>query len=444
MVETDRISAEPTKSFFVGMLVRDIPLEQAILDLVDNCVDGAKRLRQSEDFSDLSVDIKFDGNEFSIVDNCGGFSRKIARDYAFRFGRPSDAKRTPHSIGQFGVGMKRALFKFGDLFTVESSNGTDHWYVSVDVPEWEENKDWHFEWADLANSSNPILEGEVGTRIFVRNLHSEVAQKFKTWVFHNLIVETLKTKHRQFISSGLSIRVNGESVVAKDISFIMSSNEIEPAVDSFKLNINGSMIKVRILCGISDSSPSRAGWYVICNGRVVLDADRSKKTGWGELEEGKNKVIIPSFHNQFARFRGVVMFDAQNSAIVPWNTTKDGVDYDNPAWVAAFERMVEMSRTVIDFLNELDADVDEHTRDHSVMYQHVEKSDRVSLERISRRRAVLKVPTRQDFAGQVVTMKIQYSKPKEEVEYLKEELGVKSGVAVGEQTFDMILRQFRG
>jgi hypothetical protein len=42
-VETE-IDAEPTKAFFIDMLTRDIPLDQAILDLVDNCVDGAKAL----------------------------------------------------------------------------------------------------------------------------------------------------------------------------------------------------------------------------------------------------------------------------------------------------------------------------------------------------------------------------------------------------------------
>jgi hypothetical protein len=41
-IEKQLISAEPTKSFFVDMLTRDIALEQAILDLVDNSVDGAK------------------------------------------------------------------------------------------------------------------------------------------------------------------------------------------------------------------------------------------------------------------------------------------------------------------------------------------------------------------------------------------------------------------
>ena len=33
----------PSKAFFVSMLTRDIDLQDAILDLLDNCIDGAVR-----------------------------------------------------------------------------------------------------------------------------------------------------------------------------------------------------------------------------------------------------------------------------------------------------------------------------------------------------------------------------------------------------------------
>ena len=40
MSDAIHISASPTKTFFVRMLTRDIDLRYAILDLLDNCVDG--------------------------------------------------------------------------------------------------------------------------------------------------------------------------------------------------------------------------------------------------------------------------------------------------------------------------------------------------------------------------------------------------------------------
>jgi len=43
--ETDlnRIDASPTKEFFISMRTRDVQLTRAIIDLIDNCVDGANR-----------------------------------------------------------------------------------------------------------------------------------------------------------------------------------------------------------------------------------------------------------------------------------------------------------------------------------------------------------------------------------------------------------------
>ena len=37
------VTTRPVKRFFVDMLTRDIALEDAILDLLDNCVDGILR-----------------------------------------------------------------------------------------------------------------------------------------------------------------------------------------------------------------------------------------------------------------------------------------------------------------------------------------------------------------------------------------------------------------
>ena len=48
----ENIDASPVKRFFVEMLTRDIQIEDAILDLLDNCVDGILRSNlQSRDDS---------------------------------------------------------------------------------------------------------------------------------------------------------------------------------------------------------------------------------------------------------------------------------------------------------------------------------------------------------------------------------------------------------
>ena len=113
------INAAPTKELFISMLIRDVTLRDAIGDLLDNSIDGALRLRPNGEYQGLGVDIKLDTERgvFTITDNCGGIPVSVARDYAFRFGRPDfEAQYTQHSVGVFGIGMKRALFKLGILY----------------------------------------------------------------------------------------------------------------------------------------------------------------------------------------------------------------------------------------------------------------------------------------------------------------------------------------
>ena len=127
------IDASPTKDFFISMLTRDIPLLRAIIDLVDNSVDGARRLRGVPEsrttYKGLEVQLQCDDTHFKIIDNCGGMSIEVAAKHAFRIGRPEDAERTPHSVGQFGVGMKRALFKIGKKFSIESKTTNSKFLV---------------------------------------------------------------------------------------------------------------------------------------------------------------------------------------------------------------------------------------------------------------------------------------------------------------------------
>ena len=113
------VSASPVKSFFVTMLTRDIHLEEAILDLLDNCVDGILRSgtrhgkNKRKPYEGFFAEIEFKKDSFSIHDNCGGIPWSL-HGYAFRMGRdrnrPSDAAGT---VGVYGIGMKRAMFKMG-------------------------------------------------------------------------------------------------------------------------------------------------------------------------------------------------------------------------------------------------------------------------------------------------------------------------------------------
>lgn len=438
----DSISAEPTKAFFVDMLVRDIPLEQAVLDLVDNCVDGAKRLAKQAErpYEGCSVEITIDQTQFRIQDNCGGFDVETAREYAFRFGRPAGAKMTTHSIGQFGVGMKRALFKFGRHFNVQSATPNESWAVDVNVDEWEVEAGWSFPWAEFKGEK--ISTAHPGTDIKVTNLRPEVALKFGTVWFVNTIIGLVKSKHRQFISDGLQIAVNNTRIDATNI-YLLVGEGFAPGTDILTYTGDGvAPVVTKIIVGVGPSSPKEAGWNVICNGRVILEADRRSVTGWGLLEEEAGRTLIPSFHNQYARFRGIVSFDSDDSSRIPWNTTKTDVDQDSIVWRQTFQRMLEMMRPVIDFLNELDADIDENTREKSALLDFVTKASPQRPESFLVK-TNFTAPARGSIVKGPKMVKIQYSRTVDDVDFLQDALGLGSAKAVGEACFDMILKRQR-
>jgi hypothetical protein len=71
-------------------------------------------------------------------------SIEMAQKYAFRFSRDSRTPKTVRSIGQFGVGMKRTLFKLGTHFVIESRTTRDSFKLDVPVDEWRREATWDF------------------------------------------------------------------------------------------------------------------------------------------------------------------------------------------------------------------------------------------------------------------------------------------------------------
>ena len=436
---TNHINAMPTKAFFVDMLVKDIPLQRAVLDLVDNCIDGAIRLRPSDepDFTGLHVNVRLSEEEFEITDNCGGFDVETAKEYAFRFGRPKGATSTDYSIGQFGVGMKRALFKFGRYFEVHSTTSSQKWSMSVDVDEWvEDEASWFFDFTEISGDQSYAKTG-LGTRILVRKLRPEVGAQFSNMHFKRRLAEMIRSHQRRFLACGLSIEFEGAHLTNTELR-VSSGGKFSPAVEEYCIdNETDEPVSVRIIAGVSDSSPKAAGWYIICNGRVILSADRSEATGWDSVAEQRKS--IPKFHNQYARFRGVTFFDCRSSAKLPWNTTKTGLDETSVIWQKTFLKMLDHTRTVINFLNELDAEIVTYGKTGPLLSALRDETQPIEVEAI--RGEASFSWNREPRTPAERTVQIQYSREFSKIEAMKTALGVRTAKAVGEKSFDSVYRQ---
>ena len=432
------IDASVSKSFFVDMLVKDIPLEMAIHDLLDNCIDGALSLRSDQRFDGLIVDITCSPDHFEIQDNCGGIDPETARNYAFRFGRPKEANSLPHSVGRFGVGMKRAVFKLGRHFTVTSTSKEHSLIVDVDVVEWEEEPKWEFEFLKLEKYETQVPLEDRGTTVRVDQLSPGVAERFELDYFVSRLQADIQTRHQTHLERGLVVRLNNRSIVGTSVSFLESGFNLRSGVrrDTY----NG--VVVQQIIGVGPRNPAEAGWYVFCNGRMVLKADQSEITGWGE----PNVERLPKYHNNYAWFRGCVFFDSEDSRSLPWNTTKDGVDEDSGIYRAVRTQMVTMMTPVIQFLRE----VANEEEPEEALTRVLNNASRVSLSTLlgrvsgassgssqtivpfnySRPATVRLLPPNQRPTG------ISYRMPMGIVNKVKASLGVTTNRAVGERTFE--------
>ena len=434
------IDVEPTKSLFVEMLTKDIALGRAVIDLVDNGVDGARRMRPGadSDLTGLQISLTISSTEFRVKDNCGGIGLELATKHAFRIGRPKGMPATPNSVGQFGVGMKRALFKFGREFAVTSKTRSDSFSMSVDLDVWLEDEGWVFRF-DKVEKSLDVPEADTGTEIVVTRLREGVETSFGLKSFLNGLERDIAGAQQEYIARGLTILVNGVAMLSKPW-YLLQGAGILPFKAVRNIDIDSGHVAVRIFVGVADPSPPKAGWYVVCNGRMVLEADQQEVTGWGRLADTKG-VIAPKYHNTFARFRGYAFFDSEDAGLLPWNTTKTGVDSDSPLFQSVLSDMVQAMRPVIDFLKRYD-DEREAPPEEKILTHAVSKAAQCSIRDILRV-GPFEHPTQLPRVGPRL-VSIQYHRPADQIEELQDALGAASAREVGGIAFDLAFKRYGG
>lgn len=426
------VKANPSKDIFIRMLTKDLSLTDAILDLADNSVDGARRMKKRRPAYDgYFIHIEFSNELFRITDNCGGIAVDVAENYAFRFGKPEEREPEPGMIGEFGVGMKRAVFKMGTQFRVESTTTSSHFVIDEDVEKWRDKKNWAFHFKEYQPALSRVAKERIGTRVEVRSLHEEIASEFASSSFRRELERRLQDAHQHAISLGLTIKVVDVTLPSETIT-LMGSPKIQPGY--FQTTLNGSAevgeepINIRLFAGISESEPSAAGWYIYCNGRQIVAADQTSKTGWGEVGD----INLPKMHNQFSRFRGYAFFDCRNQSRLPWTTTKQGIDVESYAYKKVRPEMVRMTRPVITFLNRLDQEKDLGA---TPIGEAVSRTKAVALAEIMEVRefdaqSVLRAQVGRKLA------RIVYTKPADVVDIIKEHIDATTNAEVGQTTFD--------
>lgn len=342
---TEGVDASPTKEFFVEMLTRDISLEDAILDLLDNCVDGVLRKvgisDGDEPYRGYAARIEFSGDSFTISDNCGGIPWS-EHNRAFRQGRIIQADSGLPTVGTYGIGMKRAIYKMGRKCVIATKSETDSYEVSI-TPDWfKDEASWHL---DAKSVSDLNVEG---TTISISDLLPSIKDWFSLRSFKEDLIRKIESHYAVILHKGFAVTVNSSPVAPKPISFRFSEDEggVRPYI--FETNVGG--VEIYLTVGLREPIPGEeqvaadmkenrfstdyAGWTVICNDRVVLYCNKDEQTGWGE-------ATVPQYHTQFIAISGVVEFRSNDARSLPTTTTKRGLDQSSRLYAQVKNRMRE-------------------------------------------------------------------------------------------------------
>ena len=361
-IEPEIVDVTPVKSFFVSMLTRDIKLEEAILDLLDNCVDGILRNKSQlteKPYEGSWAEITFDSEHFSITDNCGGIPLEL-RNYALKFGRDRRRKKDPSGvIGVYGIGMKRAIFKMGNDTVISTRSRGAEYEVEI-TPEWVQNDDdWEIQFED-----KPTNMIEDGTSIVVGDLHPAASARFGVdqKSFQSELNRLIATHYALIIAKGFRVTVNGEFIEPRFRQLIFDDSSgrrsvIKPFIYQAKTEKG---VEIFITVGFTRPIPSQdevldeqtekrytseeAGWTIICNDRAVLFCDRTELTGWGEAG-------VPRYHTQFIAISGIVEFKSDDPSLLPTTTTKRGVDASSIVYLQAKNKMREGMQLFTNYTN---------------------------------------------------------------------------------------------
>lgn len=458
---------DPDKDFFVSMLTRDIDLDAAILDLLDNCLDGVQRQLQANPAAPSSrtpydgywAHLELSPSSFVIEDNCGGIERSIAQDRAFRMGK-SNPGDTIGAIGMYGIGMKRAIFKLGTSARVETRHLEDS-YVAVISPDWISGPDW-----DIPLYNEVASFSQAGTRIRIDMLHPEIAQSFDKDAnnFINSLTLSISQHYALILEKGFSITINGRSIRPSPFLFFLDQNSDDSTrIMPYRFAGTVDGVAVDIIAGLYRRIPSddeaeddnerrnlrggNAGWSIACNDRIVVYQDTSRLTGWGENS-------VPRYHGQYSAFSGLVLMSSGDPRLLPLTTTKRGLNTSTDVFFRVREQMQKATKIYTNFTNkwksfpkerdELYASVESVSIDDVPGLGEGTNPSRAVQEPIPGQEAALQLPTPRRSSESM--SRITFERTQAEVElvrnYLFGDQRVSNGL-IGSTCFDRILDSTR-
>lgn len=344
-IRTFKVSTGVNPNFLESTLTEDINSLAALFDLIDNSIDAAReQLFKAKhkvdeyglpaDYSGYSIRIRIDTDSIRILDNCLGIEEEILAKKLFLIADTSDHH---YGIGHYGIGLKRALLKFGSNYAM-TTDTSSHAFKA------------RFDRKNLGGGTGSIVASEVPTRrvrktlFCVSKIRPEVRYEISSNAWFENAISELSMRYAVFLEKGLHISIRSlihhqHYTVSPSLPSLRPAGVFPPAREE-PISLDG--VQVYIQSGIHQNylfprepghsiSSNKAltkqfGFYFICNDRVIVAASLARSHGWTQV-----------WHSEYNGFVCLVRFVSEDSGKMPWNTAKTEIRTDSTIFLKAKE-----------------------------------------------------------------------------------------------------------
>jgi len=313
----------PNKRIFYS-IIADYNLSRAVCELVDNALD---QWTKSGRKADLTVEMDFDLGQQTIrvVDNAGG----VLKDDLEILVGPGLTTNAPEdtTIGIFGVGTKRAVVALAEDVEIRSRRGSSQTYQIEFNDSWLKDDSWKL----------PVYQVDAidpsSTEIDLSRLRFHIKKDHV-----DRLVEHVGATYALFLGGGkVLIKINGDPVSPIVFENWAFPPKFGPRRFVGSLDVGGKSVAVEVIAGLAkESSPAGGeyGVYWYCNRRLVGRAVKSHHVGFVRGLAG-----LP--HPKVSLVRAIVMMEGE-ARLMPWNSTKSGLSYEHPVFLAMREWLVNV------------------------------------------------------------------------------------------------------
>ncbi|MHC8338062.1 ATP-binding protein [Pseudomonas sp. HLT2-19-2] len=331
-------------------LTSDVTTIECIYDLIDNSIDAARNTLLALDptkdrfglptsYDGYSVDVFISNKEVRIHDNCSGIDEQTLSKKTFTIGSKS---QHPFGIGHYGVGLNRAIFKLGGKVNLNTDNGNAQF--SLEFSELEVRK--AIKGTLTIKAKRLLSTKERFNTLRITQIQKEVYSDLGSDIWLKSTTDEIRMRYGIFTRKGLKISINGIPIGSfgpeirnpkflekkkKEVFFEGVNIYMEAGLHQDyrikKIDKDYDALK----SGIVDIT-KEYGWYIVCNDRIILVADKSKTTGW-----------TTSWHNEYHGFLGWAYYISEDPSRLPWDSKKTGINTNNLAYVASSTLLKELA-----------------------------------------------------------------------------------------------------